>query len=540
MLRSTGKQAASAALQKKGATQQPSPQQGTTGAAKLAGDIGRADSTKGGDASAMKLFDHFCADVFGVPPSSDLDPSYLEDGGLEQLARAYAVWLAKTNIPKNFEKYLDDSTLVPTTYLKGASLNQYLSKALTFLKKICPNDSLWDDDDDRLAEFSGASFLKACQRSQQQKSDTFGQEAKLALYRNARHGDGETTAAPPHWMNLVNVEDVAKNMLRETKIGDDAAGLAAKRLAVVLTKHGVGRGGDRKGFKAANVLDPRASCGTSTGALKCWSELIWNDFRSRNPDFQPLTNASNSIQVINTLNQQSTFLSQCMNELADVKRQNILLQSLIEEEREGRKKIVSFINKMGSIYKMPQSPPPPKKRKTGNNESAASTPTPSGLSAQLEIEKNYNDVDADQLHGGTALHNIISGAYKQGLLNDGFNFSGLERPGRFTDNAKYNHCLDLLDAVVEDDEKEFLCKKGHSDQALEDKVRSISRRALDLLKRLEGNPEKGNHTDGYTGVGSRAQKIKTGRGVSSMKEAMERNKQSSLESHFIRKSGGSK
>ena len=235
MLRSTGKQAASAALQKKGATQQPSPQQGTTGAAKLAGDIGRADSTKGGDASAMKLFDHFCADVFGVPPSSDLDPSYLEDGGLEQLARAYAVWLAKTNIPKNFEKYLDDSTLVPTTYLKGASLNQYLSKALTFLKKICPNDSLWDDDDDRLAEFSGASFLKACQRSQQQKSDTFGQEAKLALYRNARHGDGETTAAPPHWMNLVNVEDVAKNMLRETKIGDDAAGLAAKRLAVVLT-----------------------------------------------------------------------------------------------------------------------------------------------------------------------------------------------------------------------------------------------------------------------------------------------------------------
>lgn len=779
MLRATGKQAASAALQKKGASQQPSPQQGTTGTAKLAGDIGRADSTKGADASAMKLFDHFLIEVFGGVASSDLDPSYLEDGGIEQLGRAYAKWLADTNIPLNFEKYLNDSSLVPSKFLKYTTLSEYLGKALNLLEKICPDDPLWKDDGLR-GEFSGSSFKKACQRSQQQKSDTFGQEAKLALYRTARHGDGETTAAPPHWMNLVNVEDVAKNMLRETKIGDDAAGLAAKRLAVVLTKHGVGRGGEvkyldtahfkfdpflmvldttwteqktlnryscpfvpnkdepysdvfhalgayvvverglyrqqsddgkgqnthlfpqlrtmagsgasrwqtaaiqkhlsdavpkeerkkvtakssrigsitemgamnvgfypsharsghtvgtnqenyfdrsdpsvslsaakalagwvdfgafvhppnlrclgvekeitdglikvlvncslpdflpngrlypiieiciaslimydvrvssdlgtnnavslalRNGFKAANVLDPRASCGTSTGALKCWSELIWNDFRSRNPDFQPLTNASNSIQVINTLNQQSTFLSQCMNELADVKRQNILLQSLIEEERGDRKKIVSFIKKMGSIYNMPQSPPPPKKRKTGgNNESAASTP----VQLEVELEKNYNNIDADQLHGGTALHNIISGAYKQGLLNDGFIFSGLERPGRFTDNAKYKHCLDLLDAVVEDDEKEFLCKKGHSDQALEDKVRSISRRALDLLKRLEGNPEKGNHTDGYTGVGSRAQKIKTGRGVSSMKEAMERNTQSSLKSHFIRKSGGSK
>lgn len=138
------------------------------------------------------------------------------------------------------------------------------------------------------------------------------------------------------------------------------------------------------------------------------------------------------------------------------------------------------------------------------------------------------------------MHDIISGAYKKGLLNDGFVFTGLERPGRFRENAKYNHCLDLLDAVVQDDEKKFLCKKGHDDQALEDKARTISRRALDLLNKMEGSPEDGNHTDGYSGVGLRAQKIKTKRKASSMKEASESNSQTSLDSHWERKKSGGK
>lgn len=301
----------------------------------------------------------------------------------------------------------------------------------------------------------------------------------------------------------------------------------------------------RNGFKAAKILDPRSSCGTYIGALKCWSELISKDFKSRNPDFQPLTNASNSIQVINTLNQQSVVLSQCVNELADLKRQNILLQSLLEEEKGDRKKIVSFVNKMGGIYNMPQSPPPNtnKRRKTDENESVVGAPASFDQSVQNSVagmELNYNDVDADQLHGGTALPDIISGAYKQGLLNDGFVFSGLERPGRFKENAKYNHCLDLLDAVVEDNDKKFLCKKGHDDQALEDKARSISQRALDLLKKLEGTPQKGNHTDGYAGVGSRAQKIKKGLNIDSMRNALERNTQTRLDSHLKPKTSGGK
>ena len=298
----------------------------------------------------------------------------------------------------------------------------------------------------------------------------------------------------------------------------------------------------RDGFKAANILDPRSSCGTSVGALKCWTGIIENDFKSRNPDFQPLTNASNSTQVINTLNLQSKLLSQCVNELSDLRRQTVLLQSLLEDEKSDRQEIVKFARKMGDIYRLPKSPQPNKKRKGDNNESSTSTPAqpPLDLSKQVEMESNYNTVDADQLHGGTALPDIISGAYKQGLLNDGFVFSGLERPSRFTDNAKYNHCLDLLDAIVDDNDKEFLCKKGHDDKAIQDKARNISRRALDLLNKMEGNPDDGNHKDGYAGVGVRAQRIKTNRKVSSMKEASDNNTQKTMDSFMLRKNSGGK
>ena len=138
MLRAQGKQTAAAALQKKSAVQQPSPQQGTAGAARLAGDMGRADSTKAADGSGIKLFDHFLIEVFGGVASSDLDPSYLEDGGIEQLGRAYATWLADTNIPLNFEKYLNDSSLVPSKFLKYTTLNEYLGKAdRTFCSRLC-------------------------------------------------------------------------------------------------------------------------------------------------------------------------------------------------------------------------------------------------------------------------------------------------------------------------------------------------------------------------------------------------------------------
>ena len=57
------------------------------------------------------------------------------------------------------------------------------------LKDILPNNSFLNHDDE-LNLISGKKFEKACKRSQANKSDTFGVELKVGLYREARHGGG--------------------------------------------------------------------------------------------------------------------------------------------------------------------------------------------------------------------------------------------------------------------------------------------------------------------------------------------------------------
>lgn len=257
--RKEGKKTAKAALQAKAASTQqspPRPAAATAPSVILGRDMGRAEATKNSDDAAMKLFTHFCVVIIDGPRPEHLEPAYLEDGGVEQLLRSYAQWLCDTNIPRNFQKYIDDPSLEATSFLKDTSLKEYLSKAINLVKKTSPDDPLWEDEE-RVSNFSGASFLKACQRSQRLKSDTFGQEAKLPLYRTARHGDNETSTAPPHWTNFVNVSAIAKNMLDQTFIGDVSTALASKRLALVLTKHGVGRGGEIKYLDTAHfTYDP--------------------------------------------------------------------------------------------------------------------------------------------------------------------------------------------------------------------------------------------------------------------------------------------
>ena len=57
---------------------------------------------------------------------------------------------------------------------------------------------------------------------------------------------------------------------------------------------------------------------------------------------------------------------------------------------------------------------------------------------------------------------------------------------------------------------------------------------------MEGNPDDGNHKNGCAGVGVRAQRIKTNRKVSSMKEASDNNTQKTMDSFMLRKNSGGK
>ena len=129
---------------------------------------------------------------------------------------------------------------------------------------------------------------------------------------------------------------------------------------------------------------------------------------------------------------------------------------------------------------------------------------------RVGIASNYNGVDADQQHGGTGINDIIVDAYEADQFQPDVLFipDRLKRPHRFTDNAKYNYCIELFKAAVNDDLKLRLLNPNLTYDEKIDLGRDIANVSLDYLCRLEGKDRTSKMTFGYTGVGSRVSTIK--------------------------------
>ena len=54
----------------------------------------------------------------------------------------------------------------------------------------------------------------------------------------------------------------------------------------------------------------KCSTDIAIGSMREWGKLICSDFEKNNPDFHPLTNTSNSVQVVATLNNIGTSVAQ--------------------------------------------------------------------------------------------------------------------------------------------------------------------------------------------------------------------------------------
>ena len=216
-------------------------------------DISLSDSTKKGYKAALSLFDHFLVHVLHGSSLESFEVVRLNEE-VEDILTGYSLWLCDTNIPKNYDgardnnKKNDKQTSTATSYMAYSGLKEYLHKTILVLKNILPNNSFLNDDEE-LDLISGKKFEKACKRSQANKSDTFGVESKVGLYREARHG-GADKSRTPHWTCLVNCDVICRNMMNKTKTDDTYNDLTAKRAALVLNKHAVGRGGE---FKHLNV-----------------------------------------------------------------------------------------------------------------------------------------------------------------------------------------------------------------------------------------------------------------------------------------------
>ena len=239
-------------------------------------DLSISAMTKGGYQSALKLFDHFLTRVLDEPKLKDMVAEQL-DADVEDILRGYSLWLRDTNIPKNYGNARDeDKEELPTakSYMAASGLKEYLSKTILVLKEILPSHPFLFDEGE-MSLLSGEKFMRGCKRSHLLKSDTFGVESKVGLYRVARYGpDG--AGGVPHWTFLINCDIICKNMMNKTKTDDVYNCLTAKRLALVMNKHSVGRGGEFadlniRRFKYDNFLDCADCPWTAKKTLKLFS-----------------------------------------------------------------------------------------------------------------------------------------------------------------------------------------------------------------------------------------------------------------------------
>jgi len=131
-------------------------------------------------------------------------------------------------------------------------------------------------------------------------------------------------------------------------------------------------------------------------------------------------------------------------------------------------------------------------------------PATAGVAAAaVGLAGNFNDVDTGDTHGGTNIEDIIISAhpFRGGVVS----LSTVVKPGRFSDNAKFYHCADLIDVVITDEQKAALLKESATKKDVMDLANDISKACMKQLNvwdlKLKARP-------GYTGVGARVQKIK--------------------------------
>ena len=347
-------------------------------------------------------------------------------------------------------------------------------------------------------------------------------------------------------------------------------------------------------FKRANIIDPRTGLpgpGSSVATMKLWGDEIKEAFQRSNPDFQPLTNESNSVQVVNALNHMGTATASVNRAFATLKTEYARCVAAEEslrsemmrmredharerlEDRAFQVALLAKVERLSKWQRVPLSPERPsssssspasgRKRPIGEENRAvaapaeattlrtATVPTAAPLAAApppvasapppvialppppppppvaavsvsniastsaassdthaMQMERNYYDTDADGTNGGTTIDDIILSAYAAGSFKSAVKFPGIKIPGRFNDKAKYNHCLDLFGVVATEEDCVTLARDNLNLEEVINVSRSIGDACLKHLEDLEG-ATKPHAKKGYTGVGTRVQKVKS-------------------------------
>ena len=126
--------------------------------------MGRAGTTIRQDEPAFRLLNYFLVNILGSVPIDHKTTTDLEEEA-EDILTGYSVYLRDTNIPRYWERYLDNENKAPKGHMDFASLEKYLGKVKNLLQKLVPNIDFWKDEE-AIKDITGANFKRGCKRSQ--------------------------------------------------------------------------------------------------------------------------------------------------------------------------------------------------------------------------------------------------------------------------------------------------------------------------------------------------------------------------------------
>lgn len=204
-------------------------------------DTALAPSSRRGKAAGLKVWDYWLTKVRKTQPIDQLTATYVEEENMNEMVYTFAMWCAKTPIPKYRDANLE-STQTSPTYLVPSALEKYIEKGVTLLKERFPDHSAWKEDG-WLKSITGEKFIGLCTRFQFNKTDTFGENDKRPLFTLINQG---SITKGDHWLHHCDLSTVCKNMMASASATNSSARPFQKRAEIVLVKLACGRPGEVK------------------------------------------------------------------------------------------------------------------------------------------------------------------------------------------------------------------------------------------------------------------------------------------------------
>ena len=149
----------------------------------------------------------------------------------------------------------------------------------------------------------------------------------------------------------------------------------------------------RTAFERARVVDIRSGSEDTVATLRYWGKIIRDDFIASNPDFHPLTNTSNSTEVVNSINSIGRSYTALRQENAELKSELSHVSTVAEGLRVQNNALLNTVGRLEQtvsymlvqVKKLARWEHVPETPATAKRNAASHTPPSASAAANVRL-----------------------------------------------------------------------------------------------------------------------------------------------------------